>query len=266
VEKQLENSLTVDSLRRCIERLEGGGGCADDAGGGENANGNLIVSSGCAGLDRLLPGRGFRRGTLVEWLADGDANCRGSGAATLAAIVAKNACGHNTTGEAKTLVVVDHRGEFYPPGAAGLGIDLKRLVVVQPENKADNDWALDQALRCPGVGAVLAWQRQIDGRTFRRLQLAAEQSAAVGLLIRPAAARVEPSWADVRLLIEPLGKALTMGRWRNKRRLRIHLLRCRGGTSGRSLDVEIGNDINNETHTVHPLAELVQAAASCRAV
>jgi len=38
----------------------------------------------------------------------------------------------------------------------------------------------------------------------RRLQLAAEQGGGLGLLIRPEAVRHQPSWADVRLLVEPL--------------------------------------------------------------
>ncbi len=46
------------------------------------------VTTGCPALDRLLPGAGLRRGTLVEWLAAG----AGSGAATLAWIAAREAC------------------------------------------------------------------------------------------------------------------------------------------------------------------------------
>ena len=291
VEKQLKNVLRIDDLRRRIEQLETGGPNRDGVDVDDRIDtDDAVVSSGCAGLDRLLRWRGFRRGSLVEWLADGE----GSGAATLAMISARLACDKTETREAKALVVVDRRSAFYPPGAVNLGIELQRLIVVQPANKADNDWALDQALRCLGVGAVLTWQRKLAGRTFRRLQLAAEQSGVLGLLIRPATARSEPSWAGVRLLVEPLtvgwlaaerseapgccslghrcampqppegqppegqphggqpgGKTSGVGRSRNTRRLRIHLLRCRGGTSGQSIDVEI----NDETHTVHLLAE-----------
>ena len=244
VEKQPENVLRIDDLRRRIEQLETGGPNRDGVNIGDGVDtDDAVVSSGCAGLDRLLRWRGFRRGSLVEWLADGE----GSGAATLAMISARLACDKTETREAKALLVVDRRGEFYPPGAVNLGVELQRLIVVRPDSKADNDWALDQALRCPGVGAVVTWQKQLDGRTFRRLQLAAEQSGVLGLLIRPATARAEPSWAGVRLLVEPLLVRPPLG----SRRLRIHLLRCRGGTSGQSIDVEV----NDETHTVHLLAE-----------
>jgi hypothetical protein len=54
--------------------------------------------------------------------------------------------------------------------------------------------------------------------------------------------RHEPSWADVRLLVEPLASAGVDGR-----RLRIHLLRCRGAAGGQSIEVVI----DHETRRVH---------------
>ena len=79
-------------------------------------------------------------------------------------------------------------GHFYPPAAVRLGIALDRLLLVRVDNRADHDWALDQALRCPAVAAVMAWPEalagRLDGRTFRRLQLAAEAEREFG----PAAA------------------------------------------------------------------------------
>jgi len=232
-----KNPIRIEQLRRQIGRLEQLQCCGDDR----------PVSSGCGPLDRLLPERGFRRGTLIEWLAAGE----GSGVETLALGAAVGACG-----DGAALVVLDRRREFYPPAAARLGIELQNLIVVYATGEADNAWALDQTLRCPGVAAVLAWPDKLDGRSFRRLQLAVEDGGGLGLLIRPPAARHEPSWADVRLLVEPL-PAFSSGDF--KRRLRIHLLRCRGGTDGRSVDVEI----DDETHTVH-LAPRLAAATNYR--
>ena len=81
------------------------------------------VSSGCSALDRrLAEGQGFRRGSLVEWFVTGP----GSGAGTLALLVARQACSRKGT-----LVVVDATGQFYPPAAAACGLDLRRLVVIR---------------------------------------------------------------------------------------------------------------------------------------
>ena len=138
----------------------------------------LKISTGSPALDCLLPGGGLRRGTLVEYLT----STTGSGAGTLALAAAREACR-----EGRALVVLDcTTSYFYPPAAAAWGIDLAKLLVLRPVNEADALWALDQALRCPGVGAVWTEWDWIDMRDFRRLQLAAECGGTLGLLVRSA--------------------------------------------------------------------------------
>lgn len=212
------NAQTIENLRRQIGRLEG------LALGPRTA----AISSGCPALDAILPARGLRPGTLSEWLAVGP----GAGAATLALGAAREACR-----QGGALVVLDRAGEFYPPAAVARGIALSQLLLVRARSPADDLWALDQALRCPGVAAALAWTARLDPKTFRRLQLAAEAGGGLGLLLRPEGVRPEPSWADVRLLVAPLPTAAADGR-----RLRITVLRCRGGGRARSVDVELGHD------------------------
>ena len=235
MKEQCKDPIQVETLRREIARLERS----------RFRGGDRPISSGCVPLDRLLPEGGFRRAALAEWLSAGE----GSGATTLALAAARQACR-----DGGALVVLDRRREFYPPAAVRLGIEPEELIVVQAGSQADEHWALDQTLRCRGVAAVLAWPERLDGRTFRRLQLAAEEGGGLGLLIRPLVARGEPSWADVRLLVEPLPAEPLLSR---KRRLRIHLLRCRGGAAGRSIDLEI----DDETCSVHLAARLAPPAA-----
>jgi len=179
--------------------------------------GEAALSTGWPPLDELLPGGGLRRGSLVEWLAAGP----GSGAALLAWGAAQQAAR-----EGGAIVVLDRRREVYPPALAAWGVELERVIFVQPQNARDEGWVWDQALRCPGVAAVWGWVDQVDGRLFRRWQLSAEASGGVGLLIRPADVRTQPTWADVRWWIEPQ-RASAGRRWR------VDLLRCRGaGGSG----------------------------------
>lgn len=205
------------------------------------------ISSNCPPLDALLPQAGFLPGTLVEWLADG----AGAGVVTLVCLAAREAAGNG-----RTLVVVDRRGQFYPPAALRMGLDPKRLILVRVNTQADQFWAVDQSLRCRGVGAVLAWPHRLDARTFRRWQLAAEEGNTLGLLIRPATARKEPSWAEVRLLVEPQPNGKDA-----RRRLRLHLLRCPGPMEGQKLDVEI----DHETHSVYSASQLANPTATHRA-
>ena len=207
----------------------------------------MIVSCGCAALDHLLPEGGFRRGSLVEWLAAEE----GCGVLSLALLVAREAC-HEGGG----LVVFDRAEQFYPPAAVRLGIEPARLLVVRPENHGDELWALTQALRCPGVAATVVQLEGLESHDFRRLQLAAESHGTLGLLLRPWSVRKEPSWADVRLGVE----AIPSPESTEVRRFKIHLLRSRRGAGYGTVEVEL----HEETHPVRLVARLARSQADAR--
>lgn len=251
-----DRASVLENLAEQLRALEAARGVAS----GE------VISTGNPALDRLLPERGFRRGTLVEWLSPH----RASGAATLALLTAR---GVLAAGGA--LVVVDRRREFYPPAAARLGIALEKVIVVRPTGAADEAWALDQALRSRGVAAVWCSVEKPDNRTLRRLQLAAETSGVVGFLLRFEDARHEPSWAELRLGVEPIAQPHA-GR---SRRLRVELLRSRAGPAGGAVELEIPTlqeaprtenhpagrrGINHETRPVHLASQLAPAATRRR--
>lgn len=219
----------VAALAEQLRELEG-----DRFAGGAGGAGETI-STGLWALDRLLPGGGLRRGTLVEWLGETGDGARGdnraaSGAGTLALLAARSAL---QAGGA--LVIFDRARRFYPPAALAWGIPLERLIVVRPFSKADEAWAADQSLRSRGVAAVWLPLETADEHTLRRWQLAAESSGTLGLLVRGAEARSEPSWAELRLAVQPLSQAAPD----RTRHLRVELLRTRSGTAGKVIEVEL---------------------------
>jgi len=223
----------VSSLRREVARLETSRPPEDER----------PISTGSPALDGLLPAGGLRRGTLVEYLAAEG----GNGAGTLGVSAAREACQ-----EGRALVVVEPRseiggGRFYPGAATGWGIDLARVLVLRPASDADAVWALDQALRCRGVGAVWAACDRLDVRDFRRLQLAAECGGTLGLLIRPARLRGQPTWADVQWQISPRSKVQSprsraRGLWTldlEPWTICVELVRCRGAAGGQKVILEL---------------------------
>ncbi len=239
----------IDALRRQMSRLEGWRGPqAQEA--------PPTTTSGCDALDRLLPSRGFRRGTLVEWLSTHP----GCGAGTLSLAAALVACQAGGS-----LVVVDRRRQFYPPAVAAFGADLQTTILVHPRSERAVIWARDQALRCEAVAAVWGRVDKLDARSYRRLQLAAETGGGLGLLVRPAATRGQPTWSDVQLLVTPRP---TNG----NRRVRVEVIRCRGGTSGAAVELEIDESTGavrkavatDESLSVHLAAKLARPAARRR--
>jgi hypothetical protein len=209
--------------------------------------GRETVATGFSSLDRLLPAGGVRRGSLVEWLAGGAewlAGGDGSGAISLACAVACRLADprwaeQSRASQASTIVVVDRGQRFYPPAvipwldaladSTGNGGGRPHLVVARPSRDDDELWTIDQALRCPGVAAVLAWPKRVHATAMRRWQLASRASGAVGLLVRGLSecgffGRVpagEPTWADAKLAISPM--AGESGADLAVRRLRISL-------------------------------------------
>ncbi len=153
-----------------------------------------FISTGCDALDAMFPGHGVRRGSLVEWVGDGDA----SGAGTLSLLVGRRLCGTD-----RPAILVDFQQQIYPVALSAFGFDLSTLVVVRPHSEREALWACEESLRCKAVAVVWARIEHLTGIAFRRLQLAAEESGGVGFFVRSAAALKQPSWADVRLRVVP---------------------------------------------------------------
>ncbi len=208
-------------------------GCVSTAVDGEVVE---TLSTGSDAINRLLPRTGLRLDAITEWVAEAD----GSGAAALSMIAvathlrSPRGCG--------PLVVVCGQSNFYPPAAVALGVPAERIVLVRPTRHADVVWAIDQALRCESVAAVWAHVgANLDDRDARRFQLAAETGRTPGLFVRPAATRGRPSFADVRLHVQTRASSGPLGRAMN-----VTLDRCRGGTLGHSVWVQIDDQMIDE--------------------
>tara|TARA_R110002049_G_scaffold309268_1_gene519591 strand:- start:123680 stop:124762 length:1083 start_codon:yes stop_codon:yes gene_type:complete len=223
-------SNTTDDRTSVLQQLRRQAGCISTA----PADDTPVLSTGSAQIDRYLPHGGLRIDAFHEWVSASDS----SGAAVLGMIAAAtylNSHDHHLPA-CGPLVVVDREGTFYPPAAVALGIPAPKIVLVRPQNHADHVWAIDQALRCESVAAV--WSHiggQLGDRDARRFQLAAEQGRTPGFLIRPAAVRGRPTFADVRLHVEQT-RVLSD---QNSLQLQVTIDRCRGGTTGRMVQVQV---------------------------
>jgi protein ImuA len=187
-----------------------------------------IRTTGIPALDHLLADRGLPAGCLMEWLEPG----MGSGADTLALWAAVRARRPN-----ELLIVIDSRGDFYPLGAAALGLDVSTTVVIRPRDPSESLWTLEQSLRTSGVGVVVCPWRQLSPQVFRRLQLAAEKGGSLGVLLRPVRARGDPSFAEVRWAVQSLPC-----RENGARRWRVELGRARRQMTGGSVELELRDD------------------------
>lgn len=192
-----DRHLVVAELRDAIRRIER-----------RPARREGVVACGRPEVDEVLPGGGFPRGALTE-LAGGPAS--GKCALALALFAA--------LGPEDLFAWVDARGELYPPAAAALGVDLRRLLVVRPEAGQGDDaaraalWAAEALLGSGAFAAVAVdapaarLARGADAAAHR-LQAAAEKGGAVGLWLAgpgaavrvPAAVRLDVAMEDGRIV------------------------------------------------------------------
>jgi protein ImuA len=183
-----------------------------------------VMALGLPGLDGALPGGGLPRGCLHELCGAPD---RAAAAGFAAALLGRLAAdGH--------ALWIGPRDDLYAPGLAAQGLPPERLIVVRAGPRDARLWALEEALRSPGLTAVLAEIDRLTLTQIRRLQLAAEAKGVTAFLLRPLAACDAPSAAVTRWRITPLSAAATDNAsraWRSPR-WRVELVRCRGGRTG----------------------------------
>ena len=92
-------------------------------------------------------------------------------------------------------------GALYGPALETFDLQPERLVRITVAHERDVLWAMEEALRCRSVGAVIGEirgrSRGIDFTTSRRLSLAAQRDSAAAFLLR-ATPSGEPLAADTR--------------------------------------------------------------------
>ena len=187
-----DRSEQVGLLRDVIARIEGDGNLVPRLGATGSKGKPAKATLGGAGLalDRLLRG-GLARGALTEVVAaaPGDA---GTACGFALALAARFAAG--TRGTIVWIVEDGARQESglpYAPGLAAHGLDPDRLVLVRTKTGADTLWAMEEALKCRGLAAVVAdlWRtKTYDLVASRRLVLAGQKNATPGILVPAGAA------------------------------------------------------------------------------
>jgi len=111
------------------------------------------------------------------------------------------------------------------PAALAHGGDRRLLeasIFVDAAEQGERVWAIDLALRSPGVAAVVADASGIGMAESRRLQLAAAAGGSLGLLARPWRERGEISAARTRWRVSPRPTSGRHPQWT------VELLRCKG--------------------------------------
>jgi protein ImuA len=73
---------------------------------------------------------------------------------------------------------------IFPPGLKAFGIEPDKIIFINIRNKKEKLWAMEEALKCNGLSAVVAEIQEVSFNESRRLQLAVEKSNVTGFMLR----------------------------------------------------------------------------------
>ena len=186
------------------------------------------VDMGLGAVAAAFPQGAFPTGAMHELLSDGPEGAA-AGSAWVAALI-----GRLMTREGVCIWIGSHR-TVYPPALKAYGVEPDRVVFVDVRKEKEGLWAVEEALKCEGLAAVVGEIREVSFLASRRFQLAVEQSRVTGFLLRDRPRNRQPIATVARWQITPLpgGRAapampgVGFGRWS------VELLRMRGGQPGR---------------------------------
>ncbi|MGY2047679.1 ImuA family protein [Methylobacterium sp. JK268] len=181
-----------------------------------------VLAFGIPEIDGHLPGGGLRRGALHEVVETGAS----AGHAALAALFVGGLLARLPGPVLWCLAGRD----LFAPGLAAVGLHPDRVLYAETHREPEVLPAMEEGLRHGSLAAVVGEAARLGLTASRRLQLAAEGSGTLALVIRRwrAGAGTEPSAAATRWGVAPApsppaaAPGLTRARWS------LALLRARG--------------------------------------
>lgn len=103
---------------------------------------------------------------------------------------------------------------------AAYGVELSRLLIIEPKNEQEALWAAEQCLKSGCCHSVLLWQAQLQVHQVKRLQLASQQGAALQVMFRPVQSMAMglPTTLSLQLSPDHAGIKVTIRRRKGGRR------------------------------------------------
>jgi len=122
---------------------------------------------------------------------------------------------------------------LFPPALKFFGIDPDKIIFIDLQKEKDVLWAMEEALQCEGLSAVVGEIRELSFTASRRLQLVVEQSRVTGFILRRNTRNLNTSACLTRWKITAAPSELTdempgigFPRWN------VELLKVRNGKPG----------------------------------
>ena len=178
---------------------------------------------GLGPMEHAFPNAVFPRGSIHEFVCtsvEQTAASSGFISGILAALM----------GQGGVCLWISTSRSLFPPALKTFNVTPDLVIFITVNGEKEMRWALEEALKCEGLAAVVAESNRLDFVQSRRLQLAVEKSRVTGFILRSEPARVGTTACTARWQVSPLPSQLEPGlpgvgfpRWQ------VHLLKVRNG-------------------------------------
>lgn len=136
--------------------------------------------------------------------------------------------------QGKYAVWISPAPQVFPAALKNFGINPEQIIFVHLHKEKDILWAMEEALKCKGLAAVIAELRSLSFADSRRLQLCAESSRITGFVLRKEEKKINPTACIARWHIQALPSFLEKGipgvgfpQWQ------VELLKVKNGQAGK---------------------------------
>ncbi|MEO7562498.1 MAG: Error-prone repair protein ImuA, partial [Ferruginibacter sp.] len=138
---------------------------------------NTAVDKTIGSLKNAFPGNTFPVGAVHEFIAPGMED-----AATTTGFIAGILTPLMQNGGA--VIWIASAQTIFPPALKSFGIIPDKIIFINLQKEKEMLWAMEEALKCEGLAAVISEIKELSFTASRRLQLAVEQSRVTGFIIR----------------------------------------------------------------------------------
>lgn len=145
--------------------------------GYKHAAGNIGFDAGLGFIKHVFPNASFPLGAIHEFFCNGEEDVSASGgfiAGIVSAIMQKGG----------VCLWISSSKMIFPPALKSFGLEPDKIIFIYIKEEKEILWAMEEALKCEGLAAVIAEVSEISFMASRRLQLAVEQSRVTGFIIR----------------------------------------------------------------------------------
>jgi protein ImuA len=189
--------------------------------------GKGVLAFGIPELDRRLPGGGLPLGALHEVAGGGAGAVDGASSALFAAGLAARSNGQ--------VLWCITRPDLFAPALFQAGLAPKRVIYLEAGDEKTLLACCEEGLRHGGLGAVIGEVSRLSSTASRRLQLAAEASSTMAIIVRrwrrqqDAADFGQPTAATTRWRVSPLPSSALPTPGVGRARWFVELIRCKAG-------------------------------------